>query len=75
MYNFFADGNPPLVVRVLILNTIFLMVFAFRRARGVTIMGQKTALKVQVFLIAANALILFQPEIVAGLRYIDRIIG
>jgi len=74
LYNFFADGNPPLVVRVLILNTIFLLVYIFRRARGVSMMGQKTALQVQVFLIAANALMLFEPEIMSGLRYIDRFI-
>lgn len=74
LYDYFADGNPPLAVRVLILNTIFLLVYMFRRARGVPMMGQKTALKVQVFLVAANALILFEPEIMAGMRYIDRFI-
>lgn len=74
IYEFFANGNPPLAIRILILNTIFLMVYAFRRARGVKVMGQTTALRVQAFLIAANALILFEPEIMSGLRYVDRFI-
>lgn len=72
--DFFANGNPPLAIRILILNTLFLMIFAYRRARGIPTMRDKTAMWAQGFLIAANALILFQPEIQAGLQYIDRLI-
>lgn len=74
IYNFFANGSPSLAVRLLILNTMFFILYAYRRARGVPTMPQKTAVRVQGFLIAANALILFEPEIRAGLQYIDRFI-
>lgn len=72
-YDFLGNGHPPLAIRILILNTLFLMVFAFRRARGYPSMREKTALRVQVFLIAANALILFEPEIKSYLMYLDRL--
>ncbi|MBC8038865.1 MAG: hypothetical protein H7X89_16800 [Rhizobiales bacterium] len=74
IYNFFADGNPPLAIRLLILNTMFFILFAYRRARGIPTMNAKAAVRVQSFLIAANALILFEPEIRAGLHHIDRLI-
>lgn len=72
--DFFADGHPPLLVRLLILNTIFFAIFAYRRARGAPTMNAKAAFRVQSFLIAANGLLLFEPEIRNGLRYIDRLI-
>ena len=74
VYDFLADGNPPLVVRILVLNTMFFILFAYRRARGIPAMREATAIKVQGFLIAANALILFEPEIEATLNYIHRLI-
>ena len=74
LHDFLANGNPPLVVRLLILNTIFFALFAYRRARGLPVMNAKAALRVQSFLIAANALLLFEPEIRSGLKYIDRFI-
>ena len=72
--DFFANGNPPLILRILILNTVFFVVFAFRRARGIPAMRAKTAVWVQSLLITANALVLFEPEIRSGLGFIDRLI-
>ncbi len=72
--DFLAEGNPPLAIRILLLNTLFLIIFAYRRARGLPSMREKTALRVQGFLIAANTLILFEPEIKSYLLYLDRII-
>jgi hypothetical protein len=72
--DFLANGNPPLVIRILILNTLFFVIFAYRRARGVPAMREKTAFRVQTFLIAANALILFEPEIETTLSYFHRLI-
>ncbi len=74
IYDFFANGNPPLAVRLLILNTIFFILFAYRRARGIPTMNPKSAMRVQTILIAANALLLFEPEIRDGIYYIDRLI-
>jgi hypothetical protein len=74
LVDFLADGHPPLVVRILLLNTLFLVIFAYRRARGIPYMREKTAFRVQSFLIAANALILFEPEIRSYLKYLDRLI-
>ncbi len=72
--DFLAEGNPPLAIRILLLNTLFLIIFAYRRARGLPSMREKTALRVQGFLIAANTLILFELEIKSYLLYLDRII-
>jgi len=72
--DFFSNGNPPLLVRLLILNTIFFAIYAYRRARGAPTMNDKAAIRVQSLLIAANGLLLFEPEIRNGLKYIDRLI-
>lgn len=52
-----------MILRILMVNTVFFMLFAYRRARGIPTMRQRTAIKVQSMLIVANALILFQNEI------------
>ena len=63
IYNFLADGEPPMIARILAINTLFFILFAFRRARGIPAMREKIAVRVQGLLVAANVLILFQNEI------------
>ena len=72
--DFLAAGDPPMITRILIVNTIFFVLFAYRRARGVPSMREKTAIRVQVLLLAANALVLFQHEIENYIDYIGRLI-
>jgi hypothetical protein len=63
LYAFFAAGHPPLALRLLIINTIFIMLFIVRRARGVHPMRADTVFLVQGFLIVANILIMFGPNL------------
>ncbi len=63
IYIFLADGEPPMIARILAVNTLFFILFAYRRARGIPAMREKIAVRVQGLLVAANVLILFQNEI------------
>ena len=65
IYNFLADGDPPMIARILAINTLLFILFAIRRARGIPPMREKIAVKVQGLLVVANVLILFQNEITA----------
>ena len=63
LYNFFADGYPPLIVKLLVINTIFLMFYVFRRATAKHRLRPTTAYAVQGLLIATNALAMFQNDV------------
>lgn len=63
IYDVLADGNPPMALRILAVNTVFFILFVVRRARGIASMPQKTAITVQSLLVFSNMLILFQDEV------------
>ena len=63
IYRFFAAGEPPLAVQLLIVNTIFLIFMIIRRMRGAPALRPDTYAIVQAVLIFANAAIIFRPEI------------
>lgn len=63
LYALLADGEPPMIARILALNTVFFILFAIRRTRGVPAMRRQTAIQVQSLLVLANWLVLFQNEI------------
>lgn len=65
LYAFFADGNPPLALQLLLLNTIFMAFFFFRRATTKYHMRKNTAYFVQGLLIATNVLIMFQHDVIS----------
>ncbi|MFT3986047.1 hypothetical protein [Aestuariivirga sp.] len=69
-YNVLADGNPPMIFKLLALNTVVFILFIVRRAKGVHTMPSRTAIAVQSLLLMANGLILFQDEIQASLSRI-----
>jgi hypothetical protein len=62
LYQFFAAGNPPLVLQLLLVNTAVLIYFIIRRWRGKTRLQSKTAYVIQGLLIAANATLMFAPQ-------------
>ena len=62
-YDFLASGDPPMIFRLLAINTIFLVFYIIRRTRVSTSMRRETMIQVQVLLILANILILFQRDI------------
>jgi hypothetical protein len=62
LYRFFAAGNPPLALQLLLINTVFLIFFMIRRWRGKMRMRSQTAYVIQGLLIAANATLMFAPQ-------------
>lgn len=70
LYRGLAKGNPPLALQLLALNTIFLVIFAIRRATAKHRMRSRTVELVQLFLLAANIAIVFQED---AYRWIGKI--
>lgn len=70
-YDFLAAGDPPMIFRLLAINTIFVVFYIIRRARSQHPMKEHVVLQVQGLLLLANFLILFQRDIV---RFLDRFI-
>jgi hypothetical protein len=68
LYTFFAAGNPPLALRLMAINTIILVYFVMRRARGKNPVQGQTAFVVQALLIAANLFIMFGPNLMTVAR-------
>ncbi len=62
LFAFFAQGNPPLGLQLLVLNTIFLGFVVFRRASSKHQMRKSSAYLIQAVLIASNLVFMFQKE-------------
>ena len=54
--------QPPDVRRLIALNALFLGLYAIRKAAGAQPMSAGATLFVQMGVLAANLLVLFQPE-------------
>jgi hypothetical protein len=74
LYGFFAEGQPPLLAQLLVVNTIFFVVFIMRRMRGAHTLRAQTATTVQGLLIFANTMVLFQDYFWHYWHYKDRLI-
>ena len=59
---FMLKGEPPLFLQLLILNTVALIIWIFRRARGNKAMRQATVNTVQTMLILANCAVLLNGD-------------
>ena len=70
-YDFLTYGDPPMIARLLAINTIFFVIYIIRKTRIDHQLRQSTLIQVQAFLLLANILILFQRDI---MLLIDRII-
>lgn len=70
-YDFLAAGDPPMIFRLLALNTVFIILFVVRRSRGAMPMEQSGMLVTQGLLVAANLLVMFHNDV---LRLLDRAI-
>lgn len=62
LYSYFVDGYPPLILKLLVINTIFMVLFIIRRAASKHKLRPNTAYAVQGLLIAANAVVMFQSN-------------
>ena len=70
-YDYLASGDPPMIARLLAINTIFFILYIVRKMRIDHKMRESTVVQVQALLLLANVLILFQRDIQ---HLIDRII-
>lgn len=70
-YDFLASGHPPMIMKLLALNTVFLVMYLVRRTKSEHQIRHSTMMQVQVLLVAANLMIIFQTEIQ---RFLDRFI-
>ena len=68
LWAFFSNGNPPLLVILLALNTVFFIVFMLRRIRGAHSMRPEMASTIQSVLLAANMFAIFHDEIFRSIR-------
>ena len=62
-HDFLASGWPPVYVRLLALNALFLGLYVVRKMSGAGPMSMGAALFVQLAVLGANLLLLFQPEV------------
>ena len=70
-YDYLASGDPPMIARLLAINTIFFILYIVRKTRVDHKMRESTVVQVQALLLVANVLILFQRDIQ---HFLDRFI-
>ena len=61
-FGFLAAGSPPMFVRLMALNALFLGLYGIRKAAGAQPMSAGATLFMQLAVLAANLLVLFQAE-------------
>lgn len=61
-FGFLASGSPPIYVRLLALNALFLAFAGIRRAVAAEPLSSGMMLLAQVVMLAANLFVLYQPE-------------
>jgi len=62
-FGFMAAGSPPMFVRLMALNALFLGFYGIRKAAGAQPMSAGMTLFVQLAVLAANLLVLYQSEV------------
>jgi hypothetical protein len=63
VFGFLAVGSPPMYIRLMALNALFLGLFGIRKAAGAQAMSAGAKLFVQLAVLAANLLVLYQAEV------------
>jgi hypothetical protein len=67
-FDFLGSGSPPMAVRLAALNALFLALFVIRKAVGARPMGAGLTLFVQVAILGANLVVLYQEEVQSFLQ-------
>jgi hypothetical protein len=62
-YDVLAKGNPPLALQFLLINSLFFIIFAFRRLRGKRSHHNNVVYFVHGVLLLANAGVIFQGDL------------
>lgn len=65
---YLTSGSPPIYLRLVALNVMFLGLYGIRKAAGAEPMGAAFTLFVQGAVLCANLLVLYQTEVEAYLR-------
>lgn len=60
---FLTAGSPPMYVRLMALNALFLGLYGIRKAAGAQPMSAGAKLFVQLTVLAANLMVLYQAEV------------
>jgi hypothetical protein len=61
-YHVLATGSPSVMVQLLLFNTIMMILWSMRRARGVWAIRKETAIVIQIILLLGNIAILLNPD-------------
>jgi hypothetical protein len=61
-YRVLATGSPSVMVQLLFFNTIMMILWSMRRARGVWAIRKETAIVIQIILLLGNIAILLNPD-------------
>jgi hypothetical protein len=61
-YRVLATGQPPIMVQLLLFNTVMMFMWSMRRARGVWAIRKETAIAIQLLLLLGNIAILINPD-------------
>ena len=62
-YRILASGDPPIMVQLLVFNTIMMVFWQLRRKRGLWTIRRETAIGLQVALLVGNVAILLNPDL------------
>lgn len=62
-YDFLVSGSPPIFIRLMLLNALFMALYAVRRAAGAAPMSIAMALFTQLVVIGANLAVIYQREV------------
>jgi hypothetical protein len=68
---FFSKGEPPLIMQLLMINTIIFMILIVRRMRGARSLRPETASTIQTLLLAANMFAIFRDQILHSIRQLQ----
>lgn len=63
LYELMAAGSPPMFVRLLVLNFVFIVIAAVRHIFGAPRMRKATVIFVQVSVVGANMAVLLQEPL------------
>jgi hypothetical protein len=72
IYAFFISGEPPLVIKLLIINTIFMVILIMRKSRGGN-QSSRTSNTMQALLIIANGFVMFQSQLLPSGSFLNNL--
>jgi fumarate reductase subunit C len=73
-YNFFMSGQPPIILRLLLLNTIFMVYVIIKRIRAKRKIDATSSLVVQGLLIVANFAVMLEADLLHSVTWLRGIV-